>query len=233
MNIIDIAILALFALFFLSGWYRGFLSTVLSIGSFLVSWVSGMLFLPLVSRAIMGHERLFNMMLYYTEGSEYIGSIEYANRAISSISAADLSNVVSDANLPYPMGKAVTANIAREAFAADGITTLGDYFNQTIVSVAVNILSFLIIFAVVRLILAFVIHCVDHARPLPVLRMADGPIGAGFGLLRGMLAVFVLFMLAPLAMTILPEQLNVVIEESFFAPFFYRSNFLLGLIPGT
>lgn len=43
MNLLDYAILAVFAVFLLSGIYKGFLSTLLSIGAYIVSWLVGIL----------------------------------------------------------------------------------------------------------------------------------------------------------------------------------------------
>ena len=96
---------------------------------------------------------------------------------------------MANADVPYPMGKRILENIASEAFAAEGVTTLGDYFNQTIVCVFINILVFLLVFAVVRIILAFIMGGVDYAWKLPQLRAGDGVLGGGLGLVRGILAV--------------------------------------------
>ena len=52
------------------------------------------------------------------------------------------------------------------------------------------------------------------------------------GLIHGVLLLFLLFLLAPIALTVLPK-LYEFIEESFFGEFFYRANFFLMLIPGT
>ena len=158
MNILDAAILAIFALFVLAGLYKGFLSTILSIGAFIVSWGLGMAFMPLAAAGVKGSEKLYNMMLYYTEGNEYIGNAELARLNISSVSSAQLNDIINTSDIPYPMGKAITGNIAREVFAKDNVFTLGEYFNQTIVCVFINILVFLAVFALIRCILGFAIN---------------------------------------------------------------------------
>ena len=218
MNLLDYAILAIFAAFLLSGVYKGFLSTLLSIGCYIVSWLIGIICIPFGASAVKNSETLFNMMLYYTEGSEYIKDAELARAAVSSLSTAEINTIVAN------------------AFAAEGVTTLGDYFNQTIVCVFINILVFLLVFAVVRIILAFIMGGVDYAWKLPQLRAGDGVLGGGLGLVRGILALFLLFMLLPIGLVFLAGKLQFVtdlVRESFFAHFFYRSNFLLSMMPGT
>ncbi len=236
MNLLDIAVLALFALFLLAGWYRGFVSTLLSIGAYILSALLAFLLMPLVSNGVKSSESLYNTMLYYTEGAEFVMdvNVELARTPISSISTEQLNGVMAQVNVPHPIGARITENIATEAFAGQGVTTLGDYFNQTIVCVFINILSFLVLFAAFRLLMAFIIHLLDYAQGgYPVLHTADGLIGSGFGLIRGFLAMFILFTAVPIFMVVLPTIVTPFIQESFFGAFFYNSNFLLSLMPGV
>lgn len=239
-NILDYCIIGIFLFFILLGYYKGFLHTALSIGAYLVSWVLGMLLMPMCAGLVKNSSKLFDMMLYYTEGSEYVASVadggaEWARTNISAFSSQQLSDIIQRANTPYPMGKEILKNIAKEAFVGKGVTTLGDYFNQTIVCAFINILVFLLIFLLFRSIISFFVNGVDYSYQLPVLRTGDSLLGGALGLLRGVLALFLIFMLLPILLVMLGKFnfVSELVEESFFAPFFYHSNFLLSLIPGT
>ena len=235
MNLIDIAVIGVLALFILHGIYKGFLPTLLSIGAYILAWLAAIVLLPVGSNSIRGSEKLFNTMLYYTEGSEYVNDVELARKSIDEISKDTLNAVFAKADLPYPMAKNIADNIARESFAENGITTLGDYFNQTIVIVFINILVFIAMFAIIRIILAFIINGVDYAWTLPKLRVADRAIAGGIGLIRGILAVFLLFMLLPIVLIVLQGKfafLTDMVNDSMMAKFFYRTNFLLSMMPG-
>ncbi len=231
MNLIDAASIAIIVLFILSGLYKGFMSTLLSIGAYLVSVIFGFLLMGPGAAFIKGHDRLFNMMLYYTEGSEFIANPEYVRTEISSLSTADINGIIQSARLPYPMGREIASNIAKEAFADQGIITLGDYFNQTIVCTFINILVFLIGFCIVRLILGLIINGADYAEPFPMLRVHDGLMGGALGLVRGMLALFLIFMLVPIALTVLGQfdLITNMVDDSAMAGLFYRMNLLLSL----
>ena len=235
MNLIDIAVIGVLALFILHGIYKGFLLSLLSIGAYILAWLAAIVLLPVGSNSIRGSEKLFNTMLYYTEGSEYVNDVELARKSIDEISTDTLNAVFAKADLPYPMAKNIADNIARESFAENGITTLGDYFNQTIVIVFINILVFIAMFAIIRIILAFIINGVDYAWTLPKLRVADRAIAGGIGLIRGILAVFLLFMLLPIVLIVLQGKfafLSDMVNDSMMAKFFYRTNFLLSMMPG-
>lgn len=232
MNLLDVAALAVLLMFILHGLYKGFVGTVLAICACLLSILLALALTPVGSAIVRDDERLFNMMLYYTEGSEFIADAEYVRTPVSSMSAEDIDAMIEGGSLPYPMGPKVRQNIAREAFAADGIVTLGDYYNQTIVRVFINILSFLVFFALLRAIMGFGINAVDYAKHFPVLHANDAGFGALLGVVRGMLALFLLFMLFPIVLTALGQFdfITDLLDNSLFAAFFYRSNLLLGLM---
>lgn len=235
MNFVDIAILLVLAITILGGVYRGFVSTLYNIGATVVSLLIGRVCIPLVSNLVKGSADLFSMMLYYTEGSEYVAvtDVELTRVSIANISSEQLHTVLENADMPLPMDRCVIKNIAAEAFRDSGVTTLGDYFNQTIVCVVINILALFAVFLVVRMLLGFVIRGMEYGRGgFPVLARGDGLIGAGLGLIHGVLLLFVLFLLVPVALTVLPK-LYEFLSESFFGEFFYQANFLLSIIPST
>lgn len=235
MNFVDIGILLVLAICVLGGYYRGFVSTVLSILATLFSFLVGGICIPLISAGIRGHEKLYTMMQYYTEGAEYVAAsdVELTRTPIAQVSSEQLKAILEKADMPLPMDSAVTKNIATEAFASNGITTLGDYFNQTIVCVVINIFALLVVFLIMRIVFGFIIRGMDYARGgFPILQRGDGVIGASLGLIHGVLLLFVIFLLLPIGLVILPKLYEFV-SASFFGEFFYKANFLIRLIPST
>ena len=233
MTLVDMVILLLFAFFVLTGWYRGLINTLFSLGAYLLSGGLAFLLRPLLANWVKAKDTLYTTALYYAEGAEFVYDVELSKTAVSELSAEQLGVVMEKADLPIPMATRITENIAKEAFSKEGLSTLGEYFNQTIVSVVINLLCVLVIFLVIRALFAFVINMLDYARKgYPVLQSADGLISAGFGLIRGFLAMYIFFLLVPVAMVVLPK-VGDILEESFFGTFFYTSNFLLRMIPGA
>ena len=94
-----------------------------------------------------------------------------------------------------------------------------------------NILSLLVLFLIFRLILGFVLRLIDFgAAGLPRLRRFDAPLSCGIGLLHGIFLVFVLFMLVPLMLVVVPKLIK-YIDESVLGGFFYKANLLLKMVP--
>ena len=234
MNILDFVIIGILGLFVLGGLYKGFMHTTIDIICYLLCTLFAFLMMPIVSFNVIQNEGLFNTMLYYTEGSENIYDVEYKKKNITEISNAELEDIYAQSEVAFPMDERIRTNVADAAFESQSIYTLGDYFNQTMVIVTINIMVFLVLFLGLRAILAFAVGWWNYASPFPVLKKLEIPAAIGTGLIHGILAVFLLFMVAPIVLTVLPfDFVSDVVENSIFARFFYYSNFLLALTPGV
>ena len=230
---VDLLILLILAIALLAGYYRGLVYSALNLGLSLLSFALALLFCTILSGAVQKRQNVYEMMLYYFEGYEYINetSVELVHLSATQITEKELGVVVKNANMPSPFDKAVTNNIKKRVYESRGIYSLGDYFNQTIVDTVLNILSLLLLFLIFRLLLGFILRLVDFgAEGLPRLRRFDVPLSCGIGLLHGILLVCILFMLVPLMLVVVP-QLSRFIEDSLMGGFFYRGNLLLRMVP--
>jgi len=234
MNVVDIVAVFVLSLMILGGWYRGFVSATVGLVCTLLAWGIAMLCLPAVAGFIESNETLYAMMRYYTEGAEYVAltDVELTRASILSVTYDQIMQIINKAAMPLPMGHHIVRNIAMEAFNDIGLINLGDYFNETIVRVVVNILSLIAVWIAARLVLGFVVQCVKHGRGgFPSMAHFDEITGALVGLLHGSLLMFLLFLFVPIALTVLP-RLVVFVDESFFGPFFYTMNPFLKMVPG-
>ena len=230
---VDLVILLILSIALLAGYYRGVVYSAINLGLSLVSFVLALLLCVSLSGMVQKRQSLYEMMLYYFEGYEYINetSVELVHVSASQLDDKELAVVVKNANMPSPFDKAVTNNVKKQVYESRGIYSLGDYFNQTMVDTVLNILSLLLLFLVFRLLLGFVLNLIDFgASGLPRLRRYDIPLSCGIGLLHGIFLVFVLFMLAPLALVVVP-RLSKFLEDSLMGEFFYKGNLLLRMVP--
>ena len=232
---IDLAILIILGLCVLAGYYRGTIYAAINFGVTLFSFLLALLLIPAIAGGIKGSESLYKSMLYYFEGYEYVSatSVERVHDIAADVPGDELDYLIVNADMPLPMGDAVKKNIRRSAYAQKGIVTLGDYFNQTIVDVVINILSLLALFIVIRLVLGWILRTVDFSIDgLPVLNRYDPVFACGIGFLHGVLILYIAFLLVPVALTVV-ASLGKYLRGSVLGGFFYRANPLLWLIPTT
>nr|WP_122012580.1 CvpA family protein [Maliibacterium massiliense] len=234
MNIIDVAILAAIAVFVILGWYRGFLNSAMHIASFFLSWGIAAAFYRPLAHGLDAKHNIVSYLLQFGEGADRIADVELARTPITQLSAETVADAVQKANYPSFIEKLLQKNITGEVFADKGIATLAEYFNQTVMCVILNILCFVGLFVIAMIVLSVIIAMANAVLRLPVLHRFDGLMGAGMGLIMGLLIVQVLFMLVPAVMPLLPyEQIENLFSQGMLSSLFYKGNFFLQIIRGT
>ena len=233
MNILDIAILVLLAIFVLYGFYRGFTRTALSLASTFLSWLGAFLFYPFLSRFLMSSSFWGQLFGYMSDGAaETLTGFEILSQPASTVTSSQLTDILSTSGLPSSVTTMLRENVLNQAFSGqEGVVTLGQYFNTTLGNLLVNVISFLIIFFALSLIFALIIAMTHAVINLPVLKTLDGVLGGCFGLVQGILLMFVLFAIVPVILSVMPISfVNQYLDNSFFASLFYKSNFILDML---
>lgn len=233
MNLIDLAVLLIAALFILNGLYRGFIPSLLNICGLFVSWAAAFLFYPILSGSLM-ESKLFSSMRFYIEGAERIGSgeaFELSKLQVSLLDENRLSYILENASLPPPYDRAVLHNIKNQVYSGKGLTTLGEYFDETIYNVMMNIIAFVIIFIVVLAITTLFTNAASYAARLPQLRHFDSMTGGFIAFIRAFFFMFVLFSLIPIVLILLPVTfITDMINDSLACSVFYSGSIILNFI---
>ena len=217
MNIIDIVILVVLGVSVVFGMYRGFISGVLSLAALIGAAVLAFMMSGDLSAWLKGNETLVETLMYYTDAGSRVANLDLSLLSISQVNESALAQILQSANLPAAFESAFITSIA----SANGGMTIAQLLSQTIVNVSISILSFLICFFVCYLAATFVIHLVQYVFELPVLRHLDALIGGMFGLIRGILLLFILFALVPIVLAVAPvPMIEELVEASRLAPMF-------------
>ena len=217
MNIIDILILAVIAVSVIYGMHRGFISGVLSVAALIGAAALSFAMSGQLAAWLKGNQTLVDTLMYYTDAGSRVSSLDLSLMSVSQVTESALAQILSSANLPAAFESAFITGIS----SAPGAMTISELLSQTIVSVSISILSFLICFFVSYVVATFVIHLVCYVFELPVLRHLDALIGGVFGLVRGVLLLFILFALVPIVLAVAPvPQIEEMIAASRMAPMF-------------
>ena len=234
MNIVDYLILGVIFISVIFGLRRGFISGVLSLGSLILSVFIAFQAYPILAQNLQSNESLVNTLVHYTDASSRIKDLELALTPVTELTQSALDQVMENANLPSVLESFVRQNVAQRTFASIGSVNISEYLNQTIISVSLNILCFILCFLAAYIVLSLLSHMICYVFRLPVLRHLDALIGGAFGALRGVLIVMVLAAIVPIILTISPiEQVEELINASKLAGFFFRDNMITTVMRGT
>lgn len=232
MNLIDLAVIVVLAMYIVYGIYRGLMGSLLNMCSFVGAWIASSFLYPFLS-LIFKHTGFVDTMRFYIEGADRIPTYETRVLDATTVSGDQLQQILDDAMLPAPFNSAVEFNISNHVFAGDpNLVSVGDYLEQTLACVTVNIISFIIIFVIVRMVFMLISNAINYAVPMPTLKKYDGLAGGAVSFIRGLFAMFMLFMFVPIALVALPVEIIVnIVNDSFFSGLFYDASFMLGNIP--
>ena len=233
MNAIDIVIIAIIGLSTLFGLYRGFIQSVLNLGSGLVSVVGSFWLFPKLSDILSSNTAFTRFISTYTDSGSVLGNLDLSSLAVNALSEQHIADIVVKANLPEPLGTLLAHNLAQRVFSPLGnlATNVGDYVNQTVISVSINVLCFLLCFLVCFVVTTVAVNLIRAVFHYPVLKHLDWLMGGCFGFLLGVLLCFVVFTTLPLVESLIPiEEFRLLVDESQLAQFFKNGNLIISIM---
>ena len=231
MNIVDIVIIAILGLSVLVGLYRGFISSVASMGGCLLSLGLSFWLSPKLAAWVQSNPEILKTLASYTDAATKIGDQTLASTSVTSLTQNSIAEILNKVALPAPLNSLLQSNLENQVFgtAAD----VGSYVSQTIVGAILNVICFVVCFVVLLIVMHFVLNFLKVVFKFPVLKQLNSVAGGAFGLLRGALLCFVAFALLPLIQTIVPVSgINELVAQSALAPLFNSGNLILAIMNG-
>lgn len=234
MSYIDLGILGVFMLCILVGYNQGFLKAIFVFANFFVSLFFAFILHKSLAQSLVADGQVLSTIIHFSEASDMLKNVETVRLSIYDITPSSLEQILSYVKLSHPLDILLMENIQNQAFASIGLTTIGEYLGMTIANMAVNIVCFIAVFISLYVCIAIIINLCDYVIGFPVLKYMDSAAGAILGFLQGMLILFIIFLAVPLILAFLPfEELTALINNSSFATFYYRSNFIIDMIKGV
>lgn len=233
MNLIDYGIVILILVFTLFGFYRGFLQSLLNLGGCLLSFVASFWLFPKLADAVSSNPQIVRMLSGYTDSGSALGDLDLSSLAVSTLNSTGIADIVSKAKLPDPLGRLLGENLSQQAFSPLGnlATNVGDYVNQTLISVSINVLSFIVCFALSFLIITILINLFKSVFRFPILKQLDWLAGGLFGFAVGTVVCFVIFTAMPVVQSLIPiENFQQLISESALAGIFQNGNLVISIM---
>lgn len=233
MNAIDWIVLGVVALSVLFGLYRGFIQSVLGLGACLLALICSFLLFPALADAVSSNTEITRTISSFTDSSSLLGDLDLSSQNVTSLTSGGITTIVEKANLPKPIDTLLRHNLEGRVFSPLGnlATNVGDYVNQTILSVSINVLCFLVCFIGLFLILTILINMLRAVFRFPILKQLDWLLGGVFGLAVGIALCFVLFTTVPILESVIPlPQFRQAVDASSLAKLFEDGNLLISIM---
>ena len=193
MNILDILILAVLGFSLCAGFYKGFISSFLSTGALVGSWFGAKALYERVAQVALNNRTLIGALSNYLEADTFLP--DGGTALVSSLTGntAEIQKIADAVGKKVPFIKtALENNLINQSFQNLNLTTVAEYFNQTLWAGVFNVAAFVLCFIVIYLVCLLVINLIDHVFRFPQLRAVDWLLGGIFGLARGLVFAILL-----------------------------------------
>lgn len=227
MNIINIILLAILAISFISGMQKGFLASLLATLGFVAAWlIASSLYSTLANHFMnSSFKEALNGLDPFRELVAKLGDSAnvVCNGAASTLNG--ICETLTEASVPKAMVEAFRSNAAGASFAA---VTIGECLTQTIWQSTFNVVSFVIVFAIAYAALILVVNLFNNMFRLPKLRGVDALLGGVFGVVRGYAILCLIAAVIPMVYTALDSSVvQTLFEGSSMGAFFLNGESLL------
>ena len=212
MNILDIIIIAVLAYGLIGGIYKGMLTSTLKLFAFAGAWYGARALYARIAWFALSNKTLMAVLNQYLEPETFFSDPAIASSSVSQVVAGSESAIQQAVNALGTrfsfLADAFSNNLRQLSFQNLGITSVSDYFNQTLWEAAFNVAAFLVAFVVLYLLFTLIINLLDRVISFPLLKRFDWLVGGLFGLLRSSVVVVLILNVAPVMLSLVNPELT-------------------------
>lgn len=259
MNILTIIVLVLFALFMLRGYRRGFVKSLASMISLLASVVLVSFVTPYVTEFLQTQTPVYEIVMEKckdtfsikaasADGEDKNEKAQSADektpesektdnqKAQESVSAEkQLQNQLIDSlQLPAILKNMLKNNNTQETYRKLAVDSFNDYVPGFMAGLIMNIISFILTWALVASFIWLAVMTLDVIAGLPVIRGVNQLLGLALGFAQGLIIVWIAFLIITIfSNTAVGKQLLDMISSSPILSWMYSTNVFLDFLQGT
>ena len=224
MNILDLIVIAVILYNGIRAYYKGFLYTAFQTVSTIVALVlSYVLYKPI--NLILRKTFLYGSLQKATAGQ--LTSVQ------ETLGLQAQTQFINSIKLPIP--NIIKENLIRhnnpEIYKILGVDNFSEYIGGYIANFLINIIAFIIVWSLVKVVLYIVGESLHIISKLPIINFADKWLGLGLGAIKGIIGIWI----ATIVMAILIalpkfQTIAVLLSESTLAKWFYENNIVLAIV---
>lgn len=227
MNIIDFIIVAIMAFSLVSGMHKGFITSTLALFGFIGAWIGAYASFGYLVTVVQQNDGIMNFLRSLISAADLFKTPALADLEVAAATAADVDKAISEVGIPL-ISDLFRSNILNQVFANDGLTKMSEYLTQTLLSSALNVVSFIVMFAVVYMAVLLLVNLLNNVFRFPILRHFDWLLGGVFGVIRGAVIVMLIFAVMPTLSSALESMgvnlLGELMNESLLGSFLQNNN---------
>ncbi|NLP13571.1 MAG: CvpA family protein [Clostridium sp.] len=229
MNWIDIVVIAVIVGLGVIGLKKGLVYSLFKFASFFISAILAIKLYPVVAKVLSGTKLFTGIKAAIFE--RLMLQQQAAMPGLNEGTKVTAKSVIEGLNLPGFVKDMVGNSIVKsipDISELVNVSGVVDSISGILAQVIINIISLIVLFALIKIGLFIVENMIKGVTDLPVIKQADKIGGFALGALEGVLAVYAAFAIMMMFNT-LPQFQGFfdAVENSVLAGIFYQNNFIL------
>lgn len=229
MNWIDIGIIIILVVHALNGLNKGFIISLFGVASIFIAAYISKLYYPYLISYIYANTTVYQNIEKFI--SKRVFNI-ISKTGESQIQNAD--SILEGFKLPEVIKEKLIDGIKFQPQTGDFIQSTGNLISGKITDIFITIISVVLVFIAARILLYIIVEIIDRIMQLPVLKTVNRLAGLGFGILKGVMIIFVIFTILTPIISISPDGFIANgTTKSKIGYYFYTHNIIINYISGT
>ncbi|MBS4534402.1 CvpA family protein [Clostridium sp. D2Q-14] len=214
MNFADIIIIIIILLTGLNGFHRGFILSAFSLLGTILALVIANKFYPIIASLFINHTNFYDSL--YDKIYPNIVNITEGEGVFS------FDTLVKIIRIPQIL---INNSIGKVDYNSVEVIT------RSITTMIINIISIIILFIIANIILSILVRMLNIFFKLPILNSFNKIGGLIFGLIRGVLVIFIIYAILTPVISLNPDGfIAVQTTNSVLGDYFYNNNLIIGYL---
>lgn len=223
MNWLLLLVILILIAYAVTGLKRGLIKTIFSMCSVLLALILTICISPRIGKALQNNEKLYD-----TIKGKVISIIPEENIGDSE---EEQDKFIDQLDLPKAMKDTLIKNNTSMMYEKFSTQDVKEYVANYVTCMAINALAYILTYIAIRILLSIICKTLDVISKLPLIRQVNQLAGLAIGLVQGLLAVWVLFLILTIfSGSAVGQQAFTMIDSSPILGFLYNNNILLGFV---
>ncbi|MBE5936341.1 MAG: hypothetical protein E7262_11280 [Lachnospiraceae bacterium] len=223
MNWLTIIVVVLFITNIYTAHKKGFIKTLFDTAIIVVAVLLTTVFAPFIAGQISNNEEIYDAVS--TQVQMFVKENKYVN------DDEEQEQFIDEMTLPGGIKDYLKKHNTVKVYEENNIESFSEYIVFGLTTIVINILSYIIIFIVIRIGIMVITYVVDLISKLPIIEEFDGMGGVLIGAVKGVIEIWILLLVITLiANTKLGISAMECISGNFLLEMLYNNNILLQII---
>lgn len=242
MNLLTGIVLVIMAIYILRGYRRGFIKSLASMASLIISIILVNFATPYVTEFLKSQTPVYDYVLEKCEDTFVVSQTDIKSDQRESTEEEDKSSdagqmnaaddkVIDQLQLPEALKDILKENNTPEYYTALAAKNISDFVPKYMANLILNIISFIVTFILIMSFIWLAVTTLNIIASLPVLNGINRILGLVLGFVQGLIIVWIAFLIITIfSNTDIGRQLMTMIAESPVLSVLYDSNLLLDFL---